>query len=228
MLDKNPDFVAQYSSQDEALTALARYSLSHNSRYRMFTNVKVGSIPSDSIPSLTPSQIAHAKQSLVDSIATTEGNGRIAGINGMFATGKDFNQYQFSPEEVLAQQNGHKFLIKNLTTKLNEMKKAGTLTPDDETFITSLIEKSKSVIEYKTKGLEYYEKYTQLINNPTDSKLAEAVKLLEKELVTIQSKMNGQEIAEIIAQCPEYATKFPSISGIVTMMNDMNTIQDYK
>ena len=130
---------------------------------------------------------------MIDNITTIEGNGRVAGFNGMFASNKSFNQYQFSPEEVLAQKNGNNFLIRNLTAKMNEMKASGTLTPEQEASMQKIIEKAKAIIEYKTKGLEYYEQYTRLINNPSDKELATVVKNLENELAALKEKMNPAE-----------------------------------
>ena len=117
-MDNNPEFVAQYSSEDEALTMLAKYSASHNFRYKKFTNVKIpmnssgGTTTYLDVPELTGEKLLEAEQSLINHIPTAEGNARMQTItNQVFAGDKDFNQYQFSPEEVLAQRNGHQFFI---------------------------------------------------------------------------------------------------------------------
>lgn len=199
MISENPDFTAQYKNADDALNALVDYSCSHNVRYRIFTDTTPKGIKLSDLPKLAPEQEAAAIQSTKDYIATTEGNGRVAGINGIFASDKNFNQYQFSPEEVLAQQEGNKFLIKNMTAKLNEMKQNGTLTPEKEAYINSVLTKANHVIEYKTKGLEYYKLYEKVMHNPADKQLAESLKLVEAELNKIKRLMDKGDIAEIDA-----------------------------
>ena len=191
MIDDNPDFVSQYKNADEALNELVKYSLSHNVRYNAFTNVSIPAVPQTSIPKLTDAAINKAEQSLIEHISCIEGNAGNA--FNIFGNKKAFNQYQFCSEEVLAQQNGNKFLIKNLTEKLNKMRAEGTLTPEDEEVLTSILERAKRVIEYKTKGLEYYKKYTQSINNPSDKNLAAEVKALEKELAKLEKVISPTE-----------------------------------
>lgn len=221
LLKKNPEFVQQYNSQEEAMQALVEYSVSHNTRYRWLINRKIPGVTTEPIEG---EELAHAIQSLRNHISTLEGNGRISGLNGIFMDRENFNQYQFSPEEVLAQQKGNSFLIKNLTQKLNEMRQNGTLTAEDEAFMTSLIEKAKNIIEYKTKGLEYYKKYTEMINNPSDKALASTVKAMEEELKIIEAKIKPKEyetITEIIKQYarPDFATPGSADATITALLS---------
>lgn len=189
MMDNNPEFVAQYSSEDEALTMLAKYSASHNFRYKEFTNVKIpmnssgGTTTYLDVPELTGEKLLEAEQSLINHIPTAEGNARMQTItNQVFAGDKDFNQYQFSPEEVLAQRNGHQFFIDKQLAKLAEMRQNGTLNPAEEYRLEALIHRARNIINYKTKGQEYYGQYTKMINNPSDRALAAVVKAFENEL----------------------------------------------
>lgn len=226
MLDLNPEFVAQYSSKDDALQVLAEYSLSHNLRFRSYANVNIPGVRFNELPKMSPEQLQHVKQSFIDGFETFEGNARVSSpLFKIAPTRGSFNQYQFSPEEVLAQQNGNKFLIKNLTAKLDKMKQAGTLTADDEAFITSAIEKAKMIVEFKTKGLEYYKNYTKLINNQNDADLAQIVKSANEELIFLQNKIynNSKEVEQIVAKIPEFATKFPPISSIITILSEIDT-----
>ena len=202
MVDKHPQYSEMnkpsISTEDDAFTKLLKYVQSEQTRYQCFADVKINRGTSYQpnyvdVPELTGEQLAQAEKSLIDNITTIEGNGRVAGLKGMFASNKSFNQYQFSPEEVLAQKNGNNFLIRNLTAKMNEMKAAGTLTPEQEADMLKIIEKAKAIIEYKTKGLEYYEQYTKMINNPSDTELAKSVKALEEELNILNEKMNPAE-----------------------------------
>ena len=202
MVDKHPQYSEMnkpsISTEDDAFTKLLKYVQSEQTRYQCFADVKINRGTSYQpnyvdVPELTGEQLAQAEKSLIDNITTIEGNGRVAGLNGMFASNKSFNQYQFSPEEVLAQKNGNSFLIRNLTAKMNEMKASGNLTPEQEADMLKIIEKAKAIIEYKTKGLEYYEQYTKMINNPSDTELAKTVKALEEELNILNEKMNPAE-----------------------------------
>lgn len=228
MMDKYPEFINQFSSREEALKVLNDYATSHNVRFGAYANVDVIKRPSGYgynseivKPTLTEEEIAIAEKSLVDSITTFEGNGRIGGINGFFAGEEGFNQYQFSPEEVLAQKNGNKFLIKTLTSKLDAMKKAGTLTPEQEAYMSGLIEKAKMVIEYKTKGLEYYKYYTEMINNPSNKELAAKVEAMASELKAIKQLITPEEY-EIIKR----VIKVPDVFSpdLVTTMIPKSTL----
>ena len=179
MMQKYPEFVRQYKTPEEALTAFQRYALSHKNRFDYFSNTQIeGVTPSK----LTPDQIKLAEQSLKGEIDTIEGNAGISGFRRIFAGKKEFDHYQFSPEEVLAQQNGNNFLIKNYKAQLAEMKANGTLTPEKEAFLNSAIRKAEATIVYKTKGLEYQRLYIEMINNPSDKALAQKVKAMKLEL----------------------------------------------
>jgi len=230
MIDKYPEFINQFSSRDEALKVLNDYAASHELRFNAYSNVNVrtrssGYYASREIikPTLTEEEVALAEKSLAESIATIEGNGRVSGLNGLFAGEKGFNQYQFSPEEVLAQKNGNNFLIKTLTSKLDSMKNAGTLTPEQEAYMSSLIEKAKLVIEYKTKGLEYYNLYTEMINNPSNKELAAKVEAMASELKAIKQVITPEEY-EIIKRViklpdvfsPDLLTTMIPISALPT------------
>lgn len=230
LIADNPDFVSQYGSEEIAFLELTRYSVSHNVRYSIFTDVKINKGSSWApdyikVPELSGEKLAEAEQSLIDNITTIEGNGRMSGFNGIFAGGKDFNQYQFSPEEVLAQKNGNNFVIEKFADKIQKMKEAGSINPKEEARLTTAIEKAKLVIEYKTKGLEYYKHYTEMINNPNDKKLAEMVSALERELNVLDKQIkniNHREI-EVVTRCMKYykdvATTAIPTSAITGMLN---------
>lgn len=230
LIADNPDFVSQYGSEEKAVLELTRYSVSHNVRYSNFTDVKINKGSSWApdyikVPELSGEKLAQAEQSLIDNITTIEGNGRISGFNGIFTSNKDFNQYQFSPEEVLAQKNGNNFVIEKFADKIQKMKEAGTINPEEEARLTTAIEKAKLVIEYKTKGLEYYKYYTEMINNPNNKELTETVKNLERELNVLDKQIkniNHREI-EVVTRCMKYykdvATTAIPTSAITGMLN---------
>ncbi len=237
MISKNPEFVEQYGSTEKALEALSKYSVSHNVRYNMFTNVKINKGTSYmpdyiKVPELSGEKLAQAEQSLIDNITTIEGNGRMSGINGIFADSKTFNQYQFSPEEVLAQKNGNNFVIEKFTAKIAEMKANGSLTPQEEARLMKAINKAQMVIDYKTKGLDYYEQYTQMINNPDNTALAQTVKALEKELNAMKAKINPKEyetiteVIKVMTKTPDVATTMVPRAVIYNLFNLINSKND--
>lgn len=194
MMDSNPEFAGQYANKEEAMKMLVKYSTSHNHRYNEFIDVKIpvgysnGERVYLELPELKGEELLKAEQSLIDHIPTTEGNARMQTIrNSLFAGDKDFNQYQFSPEEVLAQKKGHEFFIEKQLAKLAEMRQNGTLNPVEEFRLEALIQRARAIINYKTKGLDYYGQYNKMINNPSDKALADVVKLLEKELAGLKA-----------------------------------------
>lgn len=235
MITKHPDFIKQYGSEEEALNVLMEYSLSHNFRYNYFTNTKINKTIFGGdwaeyvkVEPLSGDALAHAEQSLINEIATVEGNGRVSGIKLFGYSEEEFNQYQFSPEEVLAQKNGNNYLIEKMTSKMNEMKKAGTLTPEQETYMTTIINKAKVVIEYKTKGMEFYKKYTQMINNPNDKKLAAEVKTMKTELDVLKSKITPEEMQVItqtlkVFSIPEHTAINIPTAAIYQLLNSFNS-----
>ena len=221
LIAKHPEFNKQFETPEKALETLCNYAQSHNFRYKIFTNTKINVndnifLPPKNldVPELSGERLVKAEQSLIDNITNTEGNARVSGINGIFATENSFNQYQFAPEEVLAQRNGNGYLIKTLTQKLKEMKEAGNLSKEDEMLMNVLINKAKATIEYKVKGLEYYRKYTRMINNPQDSELVNAVKTLENELMTLKAKITDATTVEYIDKI-KILVKTPHVSHML-------------
>ena len=194
MIKKYPEFASQYKSPEEALSVLEQYALSHNFRYRTLTNTQIQGITPTQ---LTAEQVLQAEKSLRGYVDTMEGNAGISGLRGFMASDNNFNHYQFSPEEVLAQQNGNRFLINNFKTQMEQMRASGTLTPEKEAIFTAAIQKAEATIAYKTKGLEYYKLYTKMINNPQDKELAKLVVQLKAELGELASKMNPEEIQKV-------------------------------
>lgn len=194
IMEKYPEFQKGFKSPEEALTALEQYSLSHACRYKIFTNNQIKGV---NPKVLSPEEMKLAEASLKGYVNTIEGNSRIGGFNGLFASEKSFNQYQFSPEEVLAQKNGNNFVIKNYKARLQEMKANGTLNPETEAYLTAAIKKAEATIAYKTKGLEYYKLYTESVNNPTNSELAQKVVALENELKVLAGKLKPEEVQQI-------------------------------
>ena len=140
------------------------------------------------IPELQGDELVKAEKSLIGYINTIEGTARNQSWCSL-RSNKVYNQYQFSDEEVLAQQKGNTYFIETATKELENLRKAKTLTPDREEYLLTAIEKAKKTITYKTKGQEYYKKYTELINNPNNEALKTEVAKLDKELELLDPKM---------------------------------------
>lgn len=213
ILNKYPSFVSQYSSYDEALDVLLKYSISQNSRYNSFLSTKVGE--GIKYP-ISKSQIPMARQSVKEYSRTVEGNRIVSKCFGKFVDKKAYNQYQFSDEEVLAQRVASEFVAKTLTEELVAGKKAGTLSPEREAFLNNQIKKAVLVVEHRTKGLDYYKNYTRLRNNPNNPNLKTIVEQQEKELEVLRQQINALR--------PQYKEKVVSYIDKMTTINPFNLI----
>lgn len=186
LVDNNPDFISQYSSREEAIDMLINYSASHNTRFQIMTTRAKMDI--SMLPKLTPEEEKRALESLDGFLESAEGNARMGGL-AFLTSREDINNYQFSREEVLAQQKGNGFAIEKLKAKAEQMKKDGKLTPQFEAYYNHQINRHQLTIEYKTKGQAWYKKYIQSLNNPNDTELKAAVEKEWEELSKIQEKI---------------------------------------
>jgi len=188
IVDDNPDFIAQYSSRKEAIDVLSKYSASHNARYNLLTNTS--RIDVSKLPPMTQQERQRALESLDGFLETTEGNARINGfIQTIGISQNDFNNYQFSREEVLAQQKGNTFSISEIKDRMKKMQEEGILTPQMKAYYEDAVSRSEMTIEYKTKGQAWYKKFVESLNHPEDTALKEAVDKEYKELETIANKI---------------------------------------
>jgi len=192
IVESNPEFVSQYSSTDEAVKAMAEYAQSHVIRYNRAIELQSGfstkDISMESLPKLSEAETKAAAKSFMDGIACGEGNTNKEGFLNKF-TGKNFNQYQFTPEEVLAQHRGNNFEIAKLKSQLKNLRATENYDIAEEARILDQIKKCELTIEYKTKGQEMYQLYTQSINNPENKELAQKVAQLQEELKSIEIDM---------------------------------------
>ena len=214
ILNKHPEFVGQYDSYDEALDVLLKYSISQNSRYisSVSQNVNVGKIKYP----ISESQINLAKQSVSEYITTIDGNKIVSNCYGKFVDRKAYNQYQFSDEEVLAQQVATKFVVQNVEDELAIGKQSGTLSPERELYLSNQLKKAQLSFEHRTKGLEYYKNYTRLRNNPNNSALKTLVEQQGKEVETLMQQINKLR--------PQYKEKVVYYFDKMTAINPFNLI----
>ncbi len=192
LIDDNPDFIQQFSSRDEAIEMLTKYSMSHNTRFNIMTNIT--NIDTSAMPKLTLEEQKRAIESLNGKLETMEGNAKVSGIKIFGATQEEYNSYQFSREEVLAEQKGYAFLIREFKSKMEQMRKKGTLTPALEAYYNDEIKKAQQIIEYKTKGEAWYKKYLESVNNPNNATLKEAIEKEWEEIEEIIKKTQRELI----------------------------------
>ena len=213
ILDKYPDFVAQYDSYDDALDILLKYSISQNYRYNYSLAYNVGN--GIKYP-ISPSQIDYSKQIVKEQLNSTDSNKVIMKSLGRFVDKKAYNQYQFSEEEVAAHQNAMKFALKNLTDELAVGKKNGLLSQERELYLNNQIKKTSLILEQRTKGLEYCKNYTRSRNNPNNSALKTLVEQQEQELDSLMKQINALR--------PQYKEKVVSYSDKMTTISPLNIL----
>ncbi len=170
LIQNHPEFLNQYKNKEEAFNELMKCSFALNTEYNLFTQVHVGGDLGTNqvkVKELSEKELEQAKKSLINSMATKRSNIMFSKNNNTFTK----NMYKFCPEEVLAETNGRRFLIKNCTDKLIKNKLNGTLQKEQETLLKLQIEFAKGIIEYRTKGAELFDKMNELAANPEDKEL---------------------------------------------------------
>lgn len=194
LVESNPDFVKEYGSMEEAVKVLSQYAKGHNIRYRLALVRSAGfntkGIDTSLLKELSEEEKIAAIKSFKDGIDCMESNAADQTILGI---GGDFDQYQFTPEEVLAQKNGNNFEISKLQAQLDKLRSSENYDIAEEARLLDQIKRSELIIEYKTKGQEMYKLYTESINNPENKKIAAQVKAMQRELLRIQNKINSIE-----------------------------------
>lgn len=175
MLRNNPEFVAQNGGTEaEALNILLKYTKSHEVRFKFFSNTEIEGVKPIQ---LTPEQHQQAVESLIGHVETIEGNSRTGGFKIFGPSEAEFNQYQFSYEELLARNTAAQFE----KAKLQAMLQDTTLTAEKQAEITARIDRLDFLLEYNRVGKQYYDLYTQVLNNPNDATLAEQLRLITVE-----------------------------------------------
>ena len=193
LVESNPEFIQGFNNTDDAINAMANYAKSHNYRYqiaiRHSSGFNTSNVDTSLLKELSQEEKLAAIKSFKESIDCIESNS--VNDTGYFGFGGDFNQYQFAPEEVLAQQKGSGFEISKLETKLAQLKNQQNYDLAEEARLLDQIKKAKLTIEYETKGQEMYRLYTESINHPDNTQLASQVKEMQAELSDIQSKIDS-------------------------------------
>lgn len=193
LLDNNPEFItANGGTYNEAWKILEDYVLSHESRYKAFSRVRTNNFEPIK---LNPEQREIAIESLKEYIATAEGNSRTSNLfANVFGVSKDaFNQYQFSPEEILARDTAANFEKAKITALLED----ASLSSAKRLEYTQRLQDLDFVLEYNKVGKAYYELYTKVLNNPQDAQLVNELKVLQN---TLHKMDHIKEIGNIALQ----------------------------
>lgn len=170
---KYPDFVSQFQDENEAINDLKLYAISHVYMYNVLTSP---SRISFDLPKLSLQEEEKAIDSVVNYVSEIEGSMRRGSFLGQISPNEsDHNNYQFAKEEVQAQFAGAESLISHTKQRLEQLRKEGKLTSALEQNLNHTIERAKKRIEYKAKGYEWYQKYTQLQSEPENIALREEV-----------------------------------------------------
>lgn len=191
LLDINPEFIVQNGgTREAALEVLQSYVTSHKTRFKVFSDVEIKNLEP---MNLSPEQHQIAVESLKDYVATIEGNSRNGGIFvDIFGTDqKAFNQYQFSPEELLARNTAAEMEKANISAILEDT----TLSSTKRAEYMQRIQDLDFILEYNVVGKEYYDLYTKVLNNPDDIALVKALKQAEKRFEEFNFIKNSGNIA---------------------------------
>lgn len=195
LVETNPEFVQGFDSADDAIQAMTNYAKSHNFRYKLALDNSSGfnttNIDTGFLTELSEEEKILAIKSFKDGIDCIESN---VANNSFMGINRDFDQYQFTPEEVLAQQEGNAFEISKLKNQLENLRANENYDLAEEARLLDQINMSELTIEYKTKGQRMYELYTQLLHDPDNKELAKTVKLAKTELEGIQKKINSIKV----------------------------------
>lgn len=191
LVESNPDYIKGYDSVDDAIAAMKNYAQNHNFRYKMAANHASGfntsGIDTSLLKELSDEERVLAIQSFKDGIDCLESNA--AGQGGLLGLGSDFNQYQFTPEEVLAQQKGNNFEITKLQEQLDNLRANENYDIAQEARLLDQIKRCELTIEYKTKGQTMYKLKTEAFNHPENTDLAAKVEAMEKELALLEAQI---------------------------------------
>ena len=187
MMQNNPEFIAQNGGTEaEALNTLLKYTKSHEVRFKFFSNTEIKGVKPFN---LTPEQHKEAVESLIGHIETIEGNSRTSGMSArIFGASKEqFNQYQFSYEELLARNTAAQFEKAKLQTMLQDT----TLSAEKQAELTARIKDLDFVLEYNRVGKQYYDLYTRAINNPNDTAIADELSAVTTQFEKLDNIKNS-------------------------------------
>ena len=193
LLQNHPEYSQLCGSKEIAFNSIMMYSLALNTEYNFFTNTQLygenDGVKPIKVKELKGEELKQAEKSLINWMSTIRGNELYYKTQAGFG----YFMYAFSPEEVLAETNGRKFQIKKCEEELEKGKKEKNLTKEKETLLKLQIEYAKATIEYREFGSSYYDKFNELVVNPTNEELKNYLIEKEKELVKLEQKVKELE-----------------------------------
>jgi len=209
LVESNPEYVQGYDSVDDAITAMTNYAKNHNYRYKTaMTNASgfnTSTVDTSLLKELSPEERIAAIKSFKEGVDCLESNAAAEG--GILGFGGDFNQYQFTPEEVLAQQRGNNFEISKLEQQLNKLRASENYDLAEEARLLDQIKRCKLTIEYKVKGQEMYKLQTEVFNHPENADLASKLEMMNRELLklddeiqSIQGRLSYDDMCSLCSQ----------------------------
>ncbi len=212
LIDKHPNFISQYKSREEALDMLTKYAQSHQLRYKIGTTTAIN-LPADKVAKLGYVEESTAIKSFKGHLECLDGNMANNTVSGNLGFGKDFSQYEFGAEEVLAQLSGNKFEISHLEQELATLRKQPNFDTKQEAYLLSQIENAEKTIQYKSIGQKYYKLYMDYKHNPSP-KLAKEINTLAVKLNKLQphtrlhiEKVNGKETVIVTLKGEKFVLK---------------------
>lgn len=212
----SPEFISQNGgSEEKAVEKLLEYTLAQEVRYTSFSRTEVAAVKDLKLPPLTAEEKAEALASLSEQMETIDGNSRISGLKGMFASGKAFNQYQFSAEEVFARNTAANYEKVELLQKQELLKNEGKLTAEKKIEIDVRIKLIDFQLEYNATGEKYYQAYMKLANNPNDVALKAEFEKLDAAMIKLEKKKTDYAVAGI---------KMPFIPADLKVTYPLNTL----
>jgi hypothetical protein len=186
LVEKYPTFQQQYEGNVEKATqALLDYSQAQASRLHLFTQeelkdevllARVKALP------LTNEKHNEAVQSLRDTVATHDGNTRTQGfVSRIIGDKAAFDQYQFSPEEVLARNYAAEFEQKKLLANHGGSLEAAQSKPE----VAQRLQELDLELKRNTLGSAMYKAYNQHIQAPLDTQRLQAFQSLKQDYETL-------------------------------------------
>ena len=165
LIQDNPDFIDQFSSEEQAQKALSSYSLSHMFRYNLalYSQSKTEKMHRSYLHLLKPNT-DEAKQALIENMREQE----VLYVNNKYG-------YHFCNEEAQSEIFGASFAIKRMQEKIKKLNPKDKNTPALKENYEYAIKTLKEIIGYRKKGEAWYIEYINSLNNPNNQSLQNKV-----------------------------------------------------
>ncbi len=204
MIEASPDFANRFfndpvgkGSTENALKSLLDYTEAQSTRYRAFSldHHRAEVLEAMRKFPLTDLEKETAIQSLKEYIACREGNARNQGfLNRVVGGERAFNQYQFSPEELLCRNTAAQYEQVALGAQRQSLKSQGALTPELEAQIADRLTLLDLELKRNQLGAKMYEAYNKVRFNPEEASAKVALETLEKSYQQVMDVLAGKGV----------------------------------